>query len=95
MPDRVGPTRHAGPPEYAHLANTVRVADQVMKQKHTHFCFKNGRACTILPREDRRGAWEQDYEAMQAAMFFGPVPPFAEILGSVGEFENRFNKSAR
>ena len=49
----------------------------------------------ILPREDRRGAWEQDYEAMQAAMFFGPVPSFAEILGAVGEFENRFNKTAR
>ena len=41
----------------------------------------------VLPSAHRRAAWAQDYEAMQAAMFFKPPPPYEEILRVVGEFE--------
>jgi hypothetical protein len=64
------------------------------KKKEAQDSLQPG-ALAILPREDRRAAWEQDYEAMQAAMFFGAVPSFAEILSKVGEFESRFNKTVR
>ena len=48
----------------------------------------------LLPADDRRTAWKQDYDAMREAMFFGESPDFDEILRIVGEFERRFNKMA-
>jgi len=46
----------------------------------------------LLPLEDQRPAWEEDYEAMREAMFFGETPDFNDILSVVGDFERRFNK---
>jgi hypothetical protein len=48
----------------------------------------------LLPSENQRALWEQDYEAMREFMFFGKTPAFAEILSVVGDFERRFNTSA-
>lgn len=48
----------------------------------------------LLPLDDHRAAWEQDYEAMREAMFFGETPPFGDILRVVGHFERDFNKGA-
>lgn len=48
----------------------------------------------LLPADDRRTAWKQDYDAMREAMFFGESPDFDEILTVVGEFERRFNAVA-
>ena len=64
------------------------------KKKEAQVSLQPG-ALAILPREDRQVAWEQDYEAMKAAMFFGEVPSFQEILSAVGDFERRFNQTAR
>ena len=64
------------------------------KKKEAQESLQPG-ALAILPREDRRVAWEQDYEAMKAAMFFGEVPSFQEILSAVGEFARKFNQTAR
>jgi hypothetical protein len=46
----------------------------------------------LLPPADHRSAWQQDYEEMAEAMFYGDRPPFREILRVVGEFEEKFNK---
>lgn len=51
-------------------------------------------ALRLLPSDERRPEWKQDYEAMRETMFFGEAPTFDEILGVVGEFELRFNASA-
>ena len=48
----------------------------------------------LLPSEERRRAWKQDYDAMRDTMFFGEAPEFDQILSVVGEFENRFNSPA-
>jgi hypothetical protein len=45
----------------------------------------------LLPADDQRPAWAEDYEAMRESMFFGAVPTFDEILDVVGAFERRFN----
>jgi predicted nucleotidyltransferase component of viral defense system len=45
----------------------------------------------LLPVDEHRTAWEQDYEAMREAMFFGDTPDFDEILRVVGDFERSFN----
>lgn len=45
----------------------------------------------IVPLSEQRPAWEQDYTAMRAAMFFGEAPEFAEILRVVGKFEELLN----
>lgn len=51
-------------------------------------------ALRLLPLDEQRDGWEQDYAAMREAMFFGEAPEFAEILRAVGEFERKFNKAA-
>jgi hypothetical protein len=45
----------------------------------------------LTPPSDHRAAWEQDYNEMAEAMFYGSRPEFGEILRVVGEFEHRFN----
>ncbi len=48
----------------------------------------------LLPAENHRAVWAQDYAAMRDTMFFGDTPTFDEILRVVGEFEQRFNQGA-
>jgi hypothetical protein len=48
----------------------------------------------LLPSDERRPIWKQDYDAMRETMFFGEAPEFGEILHVVGEFERRFNVTA-
>ena len=48
----------------------------------------------LTPPDDHRDAWHLDYDAMAESMFYGERPPFSEILGVVGEFEQRFNAGA-
>lgn len=48
----------------------------------------------LVPAENQRTAWKQDYNAMREAMFFGKTPEFDEIISVVGDFERRFNKLA-
>jgi predicted nucleotidyltransferase component of viral defense system len=45
----------------------------------------------LVPPAHHLPAWRADYNAMLGTMFFGPVPTFDEILGSVGEFQEAFN----
>lgn len=47
----------------------------------------------LLPPEEQRSVWKQDYETMREAMIFGDAPDFTEILRVVGDFERRFNKT--
>ncbi|MGH2621752.1 MAG: nucleotidyl transferase AbiEii/AbiGii toxin family protein [Anaerolineales bacterium] len=49
----------------------------------------------LLPIGNQRAAWKQDYDVMRDSMFFGVTPEFDEILTVVGDFERRFNTSAR
>jgi hypothetical protein len=48
----------------------------------------------LVPLEQQRAAWLQDYAAMRPEMFFGEVPTFDEILRVVGDFERQFNALA-
>ncbi len=48
----------------------------------------------LMPPADRRDAWQRDYEEMAEPMFYGARPDFVEILRVVGDFEQRFNKTA-
>lgn len=60
------------------------------KNREAHESLKPG-TLRLLPEPDLRDAWARDYSAMRETMFFGEVPTFEEILGTVGEFERRFN----
>ncbi len=48
-------------------------------------------ALRIVPLAEQVSAWQTDYEAMRAGMFFEDPPRFDEILNVVGDFERRFN----
>lgn len=48
----------------------------------------------LSPPADHRAAWQQDYEEMAGAMFYGDRPTFDEILSVVGHFEKKFNQLA-
>jgi hypothetical protein len=63
------------------------------KSKEAHKSLRPG-TLRLLPHENQRALWEQDYEAMREVMFFGETPTFAEILSVVGDFERRFNAKA-
>ena len=63
------------------------------KRKEAQESLRPG-SLRLLPLENLRNAWRQDYEAMREAMFFGDTPEFAEILRVIGDFERRFNMSA-
>ena len=49
----------------------------------------------LVPPKDQTAEWRRDYQGMRSEMFFGIVPGFEEILQVVGEFEERFNRTAR
>ncbi len=49
----------------------------------------------LLPLDEQRAGWEEDYAAMREAMFFGEAPEFGEILGVVGAFERKFNSGTK
>ena len=48
------------------------------------------REIVLLPPENVRAAWENDYNAMCATMIYGPHPTFAELMDSMRELEQRF-----
>lgn len=48
----------------------------------------------FLPSDQHRESWRKDYDAMRGPMFFGETPDFDEILRVVGDFEQRFNRTA-
>jgi len=48
----------------------------------------------LVPATDQMADWERDYKAMRGEMFFGDVPTFTEVIRTVQEFENRFNKAS-
>ena len=60
------------------------------KSPEAHKSLRPG-SLRLLPHENQRALWAQDYEAMREVMFFGETPAFAEILSVVGDFERRFN----
>lgn len=60
------------------------------KKKEAQESLRPG-SLVIVPSAERRPAWERDYEAMQAAMFFKEPPPFDEIIAVVRDFQDRFN----
>ena len=45
----------------------------------------------LVPPADHRAAWQQDYEEMAEAMFYGDRPTFDQILRTVSTFERQFN----
>lgn len=49
----------------------------------------------LTPPASHRDNWQQDYREMAEPMFYGARPDFEEILRVVGEFERRFNESAK
>lgn len=48
----------------------------------------------LLPPQEQRAAWEQDYATMREVMFFGETPDFNEILKVVGQFEKELHSRA-
>lgn len=48
----------------------------------------------LTPPTDHRAAWQQDYNEMAEAMFYGDRPTFDEILRTAGDFERRFNQAS-
>jgi hypothetical protein len=47
----------------------------------------------VVPADDRRAAWTEDYEKMREAMFFEEPPSFDTVLSVVGGFVQRFNEA--
>lgn len=48
----------------------------------------------LMPKKEHMPDWQRDYDVMRESMFFGETPEFVEILEVVGEFEQKFNKTA-
>lgn len=44
----------------------------------------------LLPPDDIRKIWEEDYSAMQQTMIYGESKPFEELLARMGELQDRF-----
>jgi len=45
----------------------------------------------LLPSEEYKSEWRQDYDAMRSVMFFEEPPSFDEILLQVRQFQEAFN----
>jgi hypothetical protein len=48
----------------------------------------------LVPEKGQVQEWRADYDAMRDVMFFGDVPTFDEILATVRDFQDRFNRTA-
>ncbi|HOW50958.1 MAG TPA: nucleotidyl transferase AbiEii/AbiGii toxin family protein [bacterium] len=48
----------------------------------------------IVPLPDRMSAWRRDYDEMRREMFFDEPPTFVEVIATVQEFEERFNRKS-
>ncbi len=46
----------------------------------------------LIPPDDIRSAWEQDYKSMCASMIFGDRPTFEELLRQMETLEKRFQE---
>ena len=48
---------------------------------------------TLIPPDDIRAAWEQDYKSMCSSMIFGDKPTFEELLEQMQLLEARFREA--
>lgn len=48
----------------------------------------------IVPLEDQLPDWKSDYTAMKDEMFFGKPPAFDDLINTVREFQDVFNRKA-
>lgn len=46
----------------------------------------------LVPPEECRENWRNNYEIMTEAMIYGEKPSFAELMESMAELERRFRK---
>ena len=47
----------------------------------------------LMPHPSHMAIWVHDYEQMKETMFYDPrLPSFAELLETVKQFQNDFNK---
>ncbi len=51
------------------------------------------RRISLIPPDDIRAAWEQDYKSMCSSMIFGNKPTFDELLEQMKVLEARFHES--
>jgi hypothetical protein len=49
----------------------------------------------LVPTEEQLADWKSDYTAMKDEMFFGKPPAFDDLIDSVREFQDVFNKKVR
>ena len=47
----------------------------------------------LLPSDDKKSAWQRDYDAMSESMFSEEPPRFDEVLKVVKQFEDEFNRA--
>lgn len=47
----------------------------------------------LLPAEDQKAGWAEDYAQMRENMLFGNPPTFDDILAAVGDFQKKVNAS--
>ena len=48
---------------------------------------------SLIPPDDIRAVWEQDYKSMCSSMIFGNKPTFDELLEQMKVLEARFHEA--
>ena len=46
----------------------------------------------LVPPDDQLAIWKSDYSAMKDEMFFGKTPEFEDLMGTIREFQDEFNR---
>ena len=48
----------------------------------------------LVPTAEQLQEWRTDYNSMRSEMFFGEVPSFEDIMRSIAEFQDGFNRKS-
>ena len=81
-------------------ANDRDLFDKIVTHREIYFKYtwmdystiKPG-SLRIIPLEDQIADWLSDYRGMQTEMFYGEIPSFDSLLGSIQAFQDNFNST--
>lgn len=80
-------------------ASNIDLFHRIAEHRATYFRYtwvdystlKQG-SLRLIPPEEQFIGWRRDYDAMQNEMFYGDVPEFSEVMETVKQFQDKFNR---
>ena len=71
----------------------ARHRQMFFKQRWVEYSTLHKGSLRVAPLPEQIAYWREDYNAMRVEMFFEEPPTFDEVLATVWQFEEEFNRN--